>query len=165
MYKLKQNLGFTLVEIIIVMAVIGILVAVSIVAFKPYEILANSRNAKRVSDILAVNSALGHWISREGANETDPYSTLGLLAPGITALTPSDGSVSGEGVDATTLSQLALPEYLNIIPKDPDGSTEYRIGVDDISSPMHVLVCTGQIELTTTYPDTAYPNSIFCQSN
>ena len=162
---LKRENAFSLVEIVIVIAIIGVLVATTIVIFKPYEIFANGRNAKRVTDISALNSAMGHWLSREGAREEDPYSILGLTASGVLAITPQDGSILGEGVDATTVSQLALPAYLQILPKDPDGSTEYRIGADDVTSPSHVLICTDQIEPTTTYPESTYPNNIFCQSN
>ncbi|MDD3647134.1 MAG: prepilin-type N-terminal cleavage/methylation domain-containing protein [Candidatus Dojkabacteria bacterium] len=162
---MKTNQGFSLIEIIIVIAIVGIIIAITIVTFKPAEILANSRNAKRVSDIAALNSALGHWLSREGSQQSDPYSVLGLTEAGIGAITPSDGDISGEGVDATSVSELNLPAYIQIIPTDPDGTTAYRIGVDDIADPQHVLVCSDQIEFTSTYPESDYPEHIFCQSN
>ena len=162
---LKENQGFTLVEIVIVIAIIGILAAVTVVALKPQEIFANGRNSRRTNDVAALNSAIGQWLAREGLQETDPYSTLGLTASGVSALTPGDGSISGEGVAASTVSEPEDEGYLQNIPIDPDGSTEYRIGVDDVSSPSHVLVCTAQIEHTSTYPAATYPNGIFCQSN
>lgn len=151
-------------EIVIVIAIIGILAAVTVVALKPQEIFANGRNARRTHDVASLNTAISQWIAREGVREQDPYAVMGLLDTGVTSLTPSDGSIVGEGVDATTVSQLALPAYLQIIPKDPDGTTEYRVGVDDVSSPSHILVCTDQIEHTTTFSESNYPNGIFCQS-
>ncbi|MBU0976083.1 MAG: prepilin-type N-terminal cleavage/methylation domain-containing protein [Patescibacteria group bacterium] len=162
---MRNNKGFSLIEIIIVIAIVGIIIAITIVTFKPAEILANSRNSKRVADVAALNTALGHWLSREGSRESDPYSTLGLRGTGVTSLTPSDGDITDEGVDATTVSELSLPAYIQIIPRDPDGNTEYRIGVDDTTNPQHVLVCSDQIEYTSTYPEEAYPDHIFCQSN
>ena len=162
--RLNQK-GFTLVEIVIVIAIIGILAAVTVVALKPQEIFANGRNSRRTNDVAAMNSALGQWLAREGLSETDPYLTLGLTAAGVVALAPGDGSITGEGVAATTVTQLTSTGYMQAVPVDPDGSTEYRIGVDNVTTPTHVLVCTDQIEHTSTYPAGTYPNSIFCQSN
>ena len=163
MIKAKEQ-GFTLVEIVIVIAIIGILAAVTVVALKPQEIFANGRNSRRTNDVAAMNSAIGQWLAREGLSESDEFATLGLTATGVTALTPANG-ITGEGVAASTISELTDEGYLQTLPLDPDGSTEYRVGVDDVASPSHILVCTDQVEHTSTYPDTTYPNGIFCQSN
>ncbi|MBN2015368.1 prepilin-type N-terminal cleavage/methylation domain-containing protein [Candidatus Dojkabacteria bacterium] len=160
----EQN-GFSLIEIIIVIAIIGVLVSVTIVAFKPQEIFINGRNSNRVSDIRAINTAIGQWLSRDGVMEEDPYFVLGLTAPGVTALTPSDGSITGEGVAATSVTQLLFPAYLEEIPRDPDGTTEYRIGINNLADPTHILVCTDTIEHTSSYSESGYPNGIFCQSS
>jgi prepilin-type N-terminal cleavage/methylation domain-containing protein len=161
----QNEKAFSLVEIIIVMAIIGILAAITVVAFKPREILANGRNAKRLGDVRALNLSIGQWLAREGADDQAAYDTLGLKGETTQAITPKDGSVAGEGVDATAVSELALPAYLQIIPKDPDGVTEYRVGVDDMVSPRHILVCTDQMEITDTYPESLYPAGIFCLAN
>ena len=160
----KKQEGFTLVEIIIVIAIIGILAAVTIVALKPQEIFANGRNSRRTNDVAALTQAVGQWFVREGQDVDDPYSELGLTATGVTAISPSDG-ITGEGVDASTVTALETAGYLQDIPTDPDGSTEYRIGVDDVTDPSHIIVCTNGIETTSTYPEATYPNGVFCQSN
>ena len=160
-----QNQGFTLVEIIIVLAVIGLIAAVTIVALKPQEILANGRNTRRNDDVNAINTAIGQWLAREGLQEQDPFGTLGLLELGVDAITPNDGSIEDEGVGSSTLTILSENYYLERIPMDPDGISEYIIGVDDLVNPMHVIVCTDKIELTDIYPESKYPNGLFCLSN
>jgi prepilin-type N-terminal cleavage/methylation domain-containing protein len=156
--------GFSLVEIIIVIAIIGILAAVSVVAFKPQEIFTNGRNSQRLQDVNSITTALGQWLAREGVQDQEPYETLGLLDAGVLALNPTDGSISGEGVPATAVVQITLPAYLTQIPKDPNGVAEYRIGVNNLNNPSFILICTDQIQITTSYPESAYPSGIFCQS-
>lgn len=161
----KNQFGFTLVEIVIVIAVIGLLAATTIVMLRPQEIFINSRNSKRLKDVAAINQAIGQWLAREGLQQQDPYNALGLTAAGVLAITPGDGNIAGEGVDGTTVLVLEMPAYLQAIPLDPDNSTEYRVGTDDIANPQHILVCTDQIEFTDAFTAATYPNGIFCQSN
>lgn len=162
---MKKQKGFTLVEIVIVIAIIGILAAVTVVALKPQEIFANGRNSRRTNDIAALNSAIGQWLAREGLNETDPYTAIGLT-PATDVIDPSDGVAADEGAAASAISTALVGSgYVQAIPTDPDGSTAYRVGVDDGTSPSHILVCTNAIEHTSTYPAGTYPNNVFCQSN
>lgn len=155
--------GFSLLEIIIVIAIIGLLAATTILSFKPQELFADGRNTKRIGDIVTLNKAISHWLTREGTTYADPFEALGLLDEGVTSITPSDGSIADEGIEATSLN-LISPTYVHIIPKDPDNITEYRVGVDDIANPQHIFICTDEIEDTTNHPYTSYPNGIFCQS-
>jgi prepilin-type N-terminal cleavage/methylation domain-containing protein len=53
---IKNKKGFTLIELIIVMAIIGILAVVAIVAISGKTV--DARNARRMSDIAAVRTAL-----------------------------------------------------------------------------------------------------------
>lgn len=166
---MRKQRGFTLVEIVIVIAIIGILAAVTVVALKPQEIFSNGRNSRRTNDIAALNSAIGQWLSREGLQTDTPYAdVLGVTSLGATdVLNPSDGVTDTEAHAAADLTVLTAEGYLQNLPTDPQGNT-YRVGIDDATTPSHILVCTNDIENTSTYPTgtgEAYAGGVFCQSN
>lgn len=155
--------GFSLVEIIIVIAIIAVLGSLAIIAFNPQDYFSNSRNSVRVNDVRVIGEAIRNWMLREGVNDPDPHSTIGATGGGVSAISPNDGEIAGEGIDA---DDIAIPgaefTYLDEIPIDPDGSTQYRVGVDDVSNPGVVYVCSDQIEPTDQYNSTDYPNGIYC---
>lgn len=163
---IKKEEGFSLIEILIVIAIIGILAVVTVVALKPQELFANGRNSRRVADVNALNSAIGQWLNREGLQQTDPFSTLGLTGSGINAVDSSNGITTADGVAASAVTTLTSTGYLLSIPSDPiSTNVGYRIGVDNVTTPEHILVCSGDIEITSTYPSSQYPNGVFCLSN
>jgi len=63
MLKKHETRGFTLIELIISIAILAILVAVLVVAINPAEQLSRSRDAKRVADLDALKSALNLYLA------------------------------------------------------------------------------------------------------
>jgi prepilin-type N-terminal cleavage/methylation domain-containing protein len=55
---MKKNLGFTLIEIVIVLAIIGVLGAVIISAINPFEIQASGRDNIRLTELNNIVQAL-----------------------------------------------------------------------------------------------------------
>ena len=51
--------GFTLVELLIVIAVLAILIAAVVIVLNPGEILAQARDSQRLNDLNTLKSALG----------------------------------------------------------------------------------------------------------
>jgi prepilin-type N-terminal cleavage/methylation domain-containing protein len=62
--------GFTLAELLITISIIAILVAVTIITINPAQLLAQSRDAKRISDLASLNAAISYYQSDQQANPT-----------------------------------------------------------------------------------------------
>ncbi len=55
--------GFTLIEIMVVVAVVGILAVVTVLAINPVELLRQGRDGARVSDMSTLNKAISLYYS------------------------------------------------------------------------------------------------------
>lgn len=122
----NREQGFTLIEVLLVVAIIAILAGIVILAINPNKQLGDTRNSQRQSDI---NTIL---------NATYQYSVdnQGNLPAGITN-TPTDICATGAGscaglVDLTVLTTNG--KYVVAMPKDPrtgnSTNTGYEISID-----------------------------------
>ena len=123
MFKKKTGKkGFTLLEILLVIAIIAILAAIVIIAINPGKQLADSRNAQRETDVNTILNATYQYAV--DTNGTIP-ATITTTA---TAVCASGGTCTGL-IDLGVLT--ASEKYLTSLPKDPTGgsanSTGYNI--------------------------------------
>lgn len=88
----KTKAGFTLIEIVIVLGIIGIIITLSVVSLN--SIRQNSRDAVRISDIKQIQSALELY-----------RANIGHYPAAIT---------SGQALSSTSTT------YMNIIPSNPN---------------------------------------------
>lgn len=109
----KQRLGFTLVELMVVMAIIGILAALAVGNFRSTQIKA--RDAQRKSDLKQLTSALELYFNDYGEY---PLGVSGSIAgcPTTTQTVCTWGS--GNFTDGQTI-------YMRTLPEDPAGSWDY----------------------------------------
>ena len=125
--------GFSLIEILIVVALIIILATITIIAINPGKNFQDTRNAQRSSDVTSILNAVTQYTSEEG-NHIDNFGAI--------ATCPELSSI---GTDGVNLASLLVEEYIVEIPKDPqpagtDADTGYDIcrtttGRVEISAP------------------------------
>src|SRR5664280_763810 len=78
--------GFTLIELLVVIAIIAILSVVVILTLNPAELLRQSRDANRVSDMATINGAFGIYAEDVGGSMGTPSTTyLSILDPTVTS--------------------------------------------------------------------------------
>ena len=110
---LRNQKGFTLIEILLVVAAIAILAGIVIVAINPGKQLADTRNAQRKSDVNTILNAISQY----------SIDNNGSLPAGISTTTTeicATGAASCTGlVDLTVL----IPKYIVSVPNEPQGTT------------------------------------------
>lgn len=111
--KIKEQKGFTLLEVLLVIAMIAILAAIVIIAINPAKQLAESRNAQRRSDVNTIlNAVYQYSIDNGGAM---PASVTALVVGANTEICGT-GPCAGL-VDLGVLT--ASEKYIVSMPKDP----------------------------------------------
>jgi type IV pilus assembly protein PilA len=103
----KKTGGFTLIEILVVVALIAILAAITFIAINPAKNFADARNTQRQSDVREILSAITQYTGEQG----HALSGLGSF--------PTCPSVATIGTDNLNLATGLVPSYIVGIPKDP----------------------------------------------
>jgi prepilin-type N-terminal cleavage/methylation domain-containing protein len=151
--KSSRNSGFTLLEILLVVAAIAILAGIVIFAVNPGEILAKMRNSQRTADVSKIANAVYQYAIDNNGNlpdgipDTDGFpcaaqSTIEICSP--------------EGTNSCVNFSNTLTEnqkYLTEIPVDPQGyaHTSHGSGYSIMKNENNrVVVCAPKAELGRT---------------
>ncbi|MEK7099394.1 MAG: prepilin-type N-terminal cleavage/methylation domain-containing protein [Patescibacteria group bacterium] len=131
----KYSKGFTLIEILIAVAIVGIIAAVAFVALNPGKRLEDSRNARRWSDLSAMASAIkvkqvddggAYMVTFTGLTAGTPYM-IGTCGGACTTASPADcevaiGLANGYDLDSDTGGVNAITTYIAANPTAPSGN-------------------------------------------
>lgn len=132
--------GFTLLEILLVVAAIAILASIVIIAINPTKQLGETRDAQRSADVNTVMNALYQYSLDNNGNfpagvdaTTGTSQVLGLDTTGCNTTCTNANGGSSE-VSCVDLSTDLVADYLVDIPFDPStgdaDNTDYYINVD-----------------------------------
>ena len=104
MPSLSQRRGFTLIEILIVVAIIGILASVVLVGLGPVQ--QKGRDARRISDLKQIQTGLELYFAKNGVYPTGPFADWSAF----------QAALIGAGVGVTN------------VPQDPSTASTYNYG-------------------------------------
>lgn len=109
--KLRNQKGFTLIEVIVVIALLAILATIVLVAINPAQNSQDARNTKRRSDILEILNAVNQYYVANGAWPTN------MPAAGASA------AIKGAAVaTAGDICSSIVPTYIAALPYDPSAA-------------------------------------------
>ncbi len=107
----RRAAGFTLIELLIVIGIIVILSVVVVLTLNPAQLLAQSRDSRRVSDLAALQSAISLYLADVSSPSVGSSTGSGRCYVHASASIPSTGGCSGRftgGMTATTSTLLSV---------------------------------------------------------
>jgi len=144
-----KNKGFTLIEFLVVLALIAILASVLIVIIRPAEIFKRGRDAQRQGDLRILSSAIDAYIAERAQNVslgwtatcTNLYFSVPTttvlpgwpyISPPLTTVTGTNSqAVNGTGwipLNFSAVSFLNLPS----LPLDPRNGQTIKVNGEDV---------------------------------
>jgi len=159
-YSAPQKKGFTLLEILLVIAAIGILASIVLVAINPNRQLSQARNAQRKSNVLDISNAIYQKIIDDAASNVTTMNTalvdgtVYALGTGTTAQCGPAGTtlvVPGTTASLDLTAQL-VPDYVAGVPVDPNGGSAVCTGytVTQVATEGRITVTAPFTELGIT---------------
>lgn len=132
----KAAQGFTLVELLVVMAILGILLLVVMVIINPIELTKKSRDTTRLADITNLQQAINVAV-QEATNSSTYILCNGQAYPCVDNSVSGTRTNNGTGWVRVNLSASSQSVSVPTLPVDPvntSGANGY-----------HYLYCAGQL--------------------
>ena len=148
---LRDETGFTLLEIIMAVAIVAILATVAIIAINPEGQFAKARDGKRLSDLSAILNAMGQNI---GDNN-------GTFSCSAGSLPTSTKLLAASGTATYNIAPCLVPAYMEKLPYDPLAtSTYYYTSVTDYNTGYTIIQSTTTGRITLNAPSAELDDSV-----
>lgn len=132
--------GFTLIEVLLVVAAIAILAGIVILAINPTKQLGQTRDAQRAADVNTIINAVYQF-------SIDTGDVPDTILAAATEICRTDADAGGDCTGLIDLGDLVTnEEYLVDIPFDPSGS-------DGDDGAGYTIRVTGNGRITVAAPD------------
>jgi prepilin-type N-terminal cleavage/methylation domain-containing protein len=150
--KIKKNKSFTLIELMMVVAIISILAGAIFVAIDPVRRFAEARNAERWSNTTAL---LGAIMKYQIDNDGEAPTVVSDLTPGFYYQLGTETAISCANTctqktvqaECKDLTSALVDYYIHEIPKDP------KTGTDLITDYYIIKSTTGRITIGACEPE------------
>lgn len=123
----NESKGFTLIEILIMIAVMVVLAAILVIVVNPVKIVEKSRDSSRLSDLAAISTALDLYLA-------DNRNFNGLKVGTVYESTLGTRKIDGTGWIPLPLTTITSGTPISTLPVDPKNNKAlgfyYRFGAN-----------------------------------
>ena len=155
MNSLKK--GFTLVELLIVIAILAVLAAAVVIVLNPAELLAQARDSQRLNDLDTLKNALSIYIAQASSIDLgacaaggrctfSPGDALGPFTDATCDEVSSTNTVAGSGWVDVDFSSIPGGSPIPFLPVDPSNNATYFYAYMCSESPNYTFELNGRLE-------------------